>query len=52
MTYISKLATVVQPDLRYLLEQLYQGKQLYSYRNGQTIPMTGQGVCVVCRGVS
>jgi len=51
MAYTSKLATVVQPDLRYLLEQLYQGKQLYSYRNGQTIPMTDQGVCVVCRGV-
>ncbi len=51
MIYTPSLATVVQPDLRYLLEQLYQGKHLHSYRNGQTIPMVDHQLWVVCRGV-
>lgn len=41
----------VQPDLRQFLEELYQGRNLSSFRAGQTIPMNPQDVWVVCRGV-
>ncbi len=42
---------VTQPDLRQFLEELYQGRDLSSFRAGQTIPMNPQVVWVVCRGV-
>jgi CRP-like cAMP-binding protein len=40
-----------QPDLRQFLEELYQGRNLSSFRAGQMIPMHSQEVWVVCRGV-
>lgn len=42
---------VTQPDLRQFLEELYQGRDLSSFRAGQTVPMHPQGVWIVCRGV-
>jgi len=48
-SYASRVAT--QPDLRQLLEQLYQGRSLVSFRAGQAIPMSPQAVWIVCRGV-
>ena len=43
--------TAPQLDLRQLLEELYEGRSLYPYRNGQTIPMASHEVWIVCRGV-
>lgn len=43
--------TVSQPNLRQLLEELYQERNLYSYRSGQPIPMGSQDIWIVCRGV-
>jgi len=40
-----------QSDLRLLLEELYQGRNLQSFRAGQDIPLTPHEVWVVCRGV-
>ncbi|MFQ3619070.1 MAG: Crp/Fnr family transcriptional regulator [Cyanobacteriota bacterium] len=40
-----------QSDLRLLLEKLYQGRSLQSFRAGQDIPLTPHEVWVVCRGV-
>jgi CRP-like cAMP-binding protein len=40
-----------QPDLRQLLEELYQGRSLQPYRSGQTIRMLPDEIFVVCRGV-
>jgi len=40
-----------QPDLRQLLEQLYQGRSLVSFRSGQSIPLNPQAIWIVCRGV-
>jgi CRP-like cAMP-binding protein len=40
-----------QPDLRRLLEEVYQGRNLCAYRSGQTIPMNSQDIWIVCRGV-
>lgn len=42
---------VPQPDLRQLLEELYQGRNLHPYSSGQTIQMSAHEVWVVCRGV-
>ena len=42
---------ITQPDLRQFLEQLYQGRDLSSFRAGQNIPMNPQVIWVVCRGV-
>ena len=42
---------MTQPDLRQFLEELYHGRDLSSFRAGQSIPMQPQGVWVVCRGV-
>lgn len=42
---------ITQPDLRQFLEELYCGRDLSSFRAGQVISMTPQGVWVVCRGV-
>lgn len=40
-----------QPDLRQLLEELYQGRSLYPFFSGQMIEMKPQDVWIVCRGV-
>lgn len=42
---------VSHSELRQLLEELYQGRGLSFYSNGQTIPMSPQDICIVCRGV-
>jgi CRP-like cAMP-binding protein len=43
--------TAHQPNLRQLLEGLYQGRNLCAYRAGQPIPMTTQDIWIVYRGV-
>jgi CRP-like cAMP-binding protein len=43
--------TATQPNLRHLLEQLYQGRNLCAFRAGQPIPMNSQEIWIVCRGV-
>jgi CRP-like cAMP-binding protein len=45
------LAAKPQPDLRQLLEELYQGRSLQPYRSGQAIRMLPDEICIVCRGV-
>ncbi|MBD1862928.1 MULTISPECIES: Crp/Fnr family transcriptional regulator [Trichocoleus] len=40
-----------QPDLRQLLEELYEGRSLYPYSSGQSIRMAPQEIWIVCRGV-
>lgn len=42
---------MIQADRRQLLEELYQGRDLSSFRAGQAIDMNAQAVWVVCRGV-
>jgi CRP-like cAMP-binding protein len=44
-------AALAQPDLRQILEKLYQGRTLRAFRAGQTIPMGSQEIWIVCRGV-
>lgn len=39
------------PDLRQLLEDVYEGRTLYPYHSGQSIPLNPEDVWVVCRGV-
>uniref|UniRef100_UPI003D31D25B Crp/Fnr family transcriptional regulator n=1 Tax=Leptolyngbya sp. AN02str TaxID=3423363 RepID=UPI003D31D25B len=39
------------PDMRRLLEQLYQGRTLQPFRSGQEIPLLPREVWIVCRGV-
>ncbi len=41
----------VQPNLRQLLEELYQGRNLSAFGAGQAIPMKAQEIWIVCRGV-
>lgn len=36
---------------RQLLEELYQGRTLISFRSGDNIPLSSQDIWVVCRGV-
>ncbi len=43
--------TTLQSDLRRLLEELYQGRNLHPYTAGQSIPMMSHEIWVVCRGV-
>lgn len=38
-------------DLRQVLEELYKGRDLYTFRAGQTIPLPLHQIWVVCRGV-
>jgi CRP-like cAMP-binding protein len=45
------LETVPFPDLRQLLEDLYQGRSLHPYCSGQEIEMLPNEIWVVCRGV-
>ena len=42
---------VSQPDLRQLLENLYQGRNLSAFRAGQSIPLKDQEIWIVYRGV-
>lgn len=42
---------VAHPDLRQLLEELYEGRSLHPYCSGQSIQMGPQEVWIVCRGV-
>lgn len=42
---------VAQSDLRQLLENLYHGRDLYTVRAGQSIPLNPQEVWIVYRGV-
>jgi CRP-like cAMP-binding protein len=42
---------ILSPDLRHLLEEIYQGRSLHPYRSGQVIEMTPHEIWVVCRGV-
>lgn len=44
-------STIVSPDLRQLLEQLYRERTLQPFRSGQIIPMRPDEVWVTCRGV-
>jgi CRP-like cAMP-binding protein len=39
------------PDLRELLEQLYQERSLKPFRNGQSIPLGDDQIWVLCRGI-
>ncbi|MGJ3250224.1 MAG: Crp/Fnr family transcriptional regulator [Elainellaceae cyanobacterium] len=41
----------IQPDLRQLLEELYQGRTLHPFASGQVISMKPHEIWVVCRGV-
>lgn len=47
----STLEVSSQPDLRQLLEELYKGRSLQSYKTGQAIRMLPDEILVVCRGV-
>ncbi|AFY71099.1 transcriptional regulator, Crp/Fnr family [Thalassoporum mexicanum PCC 7367] len=38
-------------DWRQLLEEVYQGRSLSPYSNGQTIPLYPDEILVVCRGI-
>ncbi len=40
-----------KPELRQLLEALYSGRNLQSYKSGQPIRMLQEEILVVCRGV-
>jgi len=40
-----------QPDLRQLLEKLYQGRSLRAFRAGQPVPLHPQDIWIVGRGV-
>lgn len=51
MLQISVSEGIASPDLRQLFEELYQGRNLYPFYSGQSIPMASQDVWVVCRGV-
>jgi CRP-like cAMP-binding protein len=51
MTYAYALEAAPIPDLRQLLERLYQGRSLQPFRSGQTIRLLPDDIWVVCRGV-
>jgi CRP-like cAMP-binding protein len=51
MTYAYALESAPIPDLRQLLERLYQGRTLQHFRSGQTIRLLPDEIWVVCRGV-
>jgi CRP-like cAMP-binding protein len=51
MIYPPTLETSPPPDLRQILETLYQGRTLYPYASGQTIALPADEILVVCRGV-
>jgi CRP-like cAMP-binding protein len=43
--------TSPQANLRLFLEEVYQGRNLSSFRAGQMIPMNPQEIWIVCRGI-
>lgn len=45
------LEATLHSDLRELLEELYHGRSLLSYRSGQPIRLLPDEILVVCRGV-
>ena len=45
------LEVASQPDMRHLLEHLYQGRTLQPFRSGSDIPLSNHEIWVVCRGV-
>lgn len=51
MLHSFALEVVSQPDLRQLLEELYQGRSLYPFSAGQSIEMSPNEIWVICRGV-
>ncbi|MDX2216443.1 MAG: Crp/Fnr family transcriptional regulator [Oculatellaceae cyanobacterium bins.114] len=51
MLHSFALDAASQPDLRQLLEDLYQGRSLYPFSSGQSIEMLPNEIWVVCRGV-
>ncbi|MBD2465627.1 Crp/Fnr family transcriptional regulator [Oscillatoria sp. FACHB-1407] len=51
MPHSFALDAASQPDLRQLLEELYQGRSLYPFSSGQPIEMLPHEIWVVCRGV-
>ncbi|MEB3357516.1 MAG: Crp/Fnr family transcriptional regulator [Synechococcales bacterium] len=48
-SFVSEM--VPQVDLRQVLEELYQGRNLHPYASGQSIPVNSQEIWVVCRGI-
>lgn len=42
---------IATPDLRRLLEELYQGRTLHPYPSGQIIHLAPSEIWIVCRGV-
>jgi CRP-like cAMP-binding protein len=51
MTYSLNIETTFQPDWRKFLEDVYRGRSLHPYANGQNIPMYPYEIWIVCRGV-
>lgn len=51
MLQLSDSKAANQNDLRQVLEELYQGRNLQAFRAGQPIPMNPQEIWIVCRGV-
>ena len=51
MVYSFASQTASPSNLRDLLEELYQGRSLRSFRSGQAIPMTDEDIWIPCRGV-
>lgn len=41
----------LQPDLRQILETLYQGRTLHPYATGQAIALAADEILIVCRGI-
>lgn len=51
MTYLPNPEIYSQTDWRQFLENLYRGRNLYPYSNGQEIPMYSHEIWIVCRGL-
>jgi CRP-like cAMP-binding protein len=48
---VQALLSTTPSDFRQLLEQLYRERSLHPFRNGQSVPLRGDEVWVVCRGL-
>lgn len=51
MLYTPSTSFLPYPDLRELLEELYQERNLYPFTSGQSIPLATNELWIVCRGV-
>lgn len=51
MIYAPIFEASPQPDLRQILETLYQGRTLLPYSSGQAIALYADEVVIVCRGI-